>query len=55
MAKSKQIQLLAPETKLKLTTIHKVTFEETSEITTYHEYQTLKRNSNYYYKAVQII
>jgi len=54
MVKSKQTQLLAPETKLKLIKIHKVTFEETSEITTYNEYQTLKRNSNYYYKAVQM-
>jgi hypothetical protein len=43
------------ETKLKLIKIDKVTFEESFELITFHEYQTLKRNKNYYYKAVQVI
>jgi hypothetical protein len=47
--------LLPMETKLKLIKIDKVTFEESFELITFHEYQTLKRNKNYYYKAVQVI
>jgi len=54
MATPKPTTALDPNTKLKLIAIHKVTSEEFIKETTYHEYQTLKRNSNYYYKAVQI-
>lgn len=46
---------LSLDTKLKLIAIHKETFVESSKIITYKEYLKLKRNPNFYYKAVQVI
>ena len=43
------------DTKLKLIQIHKETFEESEKMITYDEYLKLKRNRNFYYKAVQVI
>jgi hypothetical protein len=54
MIKNKQPYALEPNTKLKLIAIHKETSEEFIKEITFHEYQTLKKNKNYYYKAVQI-
>jgi hypothetical protein len=47
--------ILPFDTQLKLIAIHKETFEESSKIITYDEYLKLKRNRNFYYKAVQVI
>ena len=54
---SKQVSKpqLPLDTKLKLIAIHKETFVESSKIITYDEYLKLKRNINFYYKAVQLI
>ena len=54
MATTKPPYALDPNTKLKLIAIHKTTSEEFTKEITFHEYQTLKRNKNYYYKAVQV-
>jgi hypothetical protein len=54
MVKNKQPYALEPNTKLKLIAIHKETFEEFIKEITFYEYQTLKKNKNYYYKAVQL-
>jgi hypothetical protein len=54
MATNKPSFALDPNTKLKLIAIHKETSEEFIKEITFHEYQTLKRNKNYYYKAVQL-
>jgi hypothetical protein len=54
MVKNKQPYALDPNTKLKLIAIHKETFEEFIKEITFYEYQTLNKNKNYYYKAVQL-
>ena len=54
MVKNKQPYALDPNTKLKLIAIHKETSEEFTKEITFYQYQTLNKNKNYYYKAVQI-
>jgi hypothetical protein len=55
MKKQKPPYALDPNTKLKLIAIHKTTSEEFIKEVTFHEYQTLKRNKKFHYKAVQVI
>lgn len=53
---SKQVSKpqLPLDTKLKLIAIHKETNQEFTKEITYHEWQTMSKNKNYYYKALQV-